>query len=245
MHRHTQIPTDTHAGTGLGRELLILHKAGPLRGAPRHRGPLLTKPPAGSKSDLPSRLQRGQGTRLPCPPPPPRSAPMLRSGRGSGCPAAARRVNLLLPRGCIGRPAPGRAATPCGPRRPKTQPARARCTAADAAACAPSAGLGRSVSPAFRSPVPRPTLPRLARALSLPGTAYRPRQGPSATKGRLSQRSIRFPSSSPTHIFQGLQSATLEPPLSTHGPHSQSCEARFSSIAPPVPAIPFSYLIIL
>lgn len=95
-HRHTQIPTDTHAGIGVGREPLILHKAGPLRGAPRYRGPLLTKPPAGSKSDPPSRLQRGQGTRLPCPPPPPRSARVLRSGRGRGLPTAA----------CGGQPAP-------------------------------------------------------------------------------------------------------------------------------------------
>lgn len=88
--RHTQIPTDTHAGTGVGLEALTLHKAGPLRGAPRHRGPLLTKPPAGSKSDPPSRLQRGQRTRLPCPPPPPRSALLLRSRSGGGRPAAAR-----------------------------------------------------------------------------------------------------------------------------------------------------------
>lgn len=87
--RHAELPTDTLAGTGVGREPLILHKAGPLRGAPRHRGPLLTKPPAGSKSDPPSRLRRGQGTRPPCPPPPPGSAPLHRSGRGRGRLAAA------------------------------------------------------------------------------------------------------------------------------------------------------------
>ncbi|CAN0515148.1 unnamed protein product [Rangifer tarandus platyrhynchus] len=52
----------------------------------------------------------------------------------------------------------------------------------DAAACVRSAGaspnvakpgrVGRSFSPAFPFPVPRPTLPRLARALFLPGMAY-------------------------------------------------------------------------
>ncbi|XP_028343131.1 proline-rich protein HaeIII subfamily 1-like [Physeter macrocephalus] len=123
---------------------------------------------------------------------------------GPGAVHCSRRSGLRTQRGCLARWVPGRA----------------------------DAGLGRSVPPAFRSPVPGPTLPR---AMSPPGTAYRPRQGPSATKGRLSQRSIRFPSSSPKHIFQGLQSATLEPPLSTHGPHSQSCEARFSSIGPTLP----------
>lgn len=95
---HTQIPTDIHAGTGMRGSFLILHKAGLLRGAPRHRGPLLTKPPAGFKSDPPSRLQRGQGTRLPCPPPPPRSAPLLRFGRGPGCPQRRAGSTCACPR---------------------------------------------------------------------------------------------------------------------------------------------------
>lgn len=116
-HRHTQTPPDTHAGTGVGLETLILHKAGPLRGAPRHRGPLLTQPPLSSKSDPPSRLQRGQGTRPPralrlhpaprrCSAPggagarPPQLAGSARAGPGAASPPT---------------PAPARAAPPSGP----------------------------------------------------------------------------------------------------------------------------------
>ena len=255
---HTQIPTDTHAGTGLGRELLILHKAGPLRGAPRHRGPLLTKPPAGSKSDPPSRLQRGQGTRLPCPPPPPRSAPMLRSERGPGCPAAARRVNLLLPRGCIGPPAPGRAATPWGPRRPKTQPARARCTAADAAACVPSAGAWPDGCQARRALDSaawslRPFVPqcRGPRCPGWPGPC--PRRARPTDPGRVPPPpKVAYPSDQSGFLraAQRTSSRAFSPrPWSHHSlpmaltPNPVRPGSR--PLPPPVPAIPFSHLIIL
>lgn len=171
------------------REPLILHKAGPLHGAPRHRGPLLTSPPAGSKSDPPSRLQRGQGTRLPCPPPPPRSAPLLRSGRGGSRPAAAPGVSPRLPLGRIGLPPPPRparswASRPSvatqGPRRaghgaehcsPTQRPAHrapvpGRVGARPRARQSPPLGLS-----GFSLPRPRLTLPSLARVLSLPGEA--------------------------------------------------------------------------
>lgn len=138
-HTHRYPPTHKRV-LGWGGSFLILHKAGPLRGAPRHRGPLLTKPPAGSKSDPPSRLQRGQGTRLPCPPPPPRSARLLRSGRGRGRPAAARGVSQRLPRTRTGPPAPGRAAPLWRPRSRRHSQPRRGVLQPDAAACAPSAG---------------------------------------------------------------------------------------------------------
>lgn len=106
--RRAQAHTDTHrhahrywGGAGASNPP---QSWGPLP----HRGPLLTHPPAGFQSDPPSRLQRGQGTRLPCPPPPPRSAPLLRSGRGRGRPAQRLPgVNPRLPGGGIRLPAPG------------------------------------------------------------------------------------------------------------------------------------------
>lgn len=151
-HRHTQIPTDTHAGTGVGREALILHKAGPLRGAPRHRGPLLTKPPLSSKSDPPSRLQRGQGTRLPCPPPSPGSAPLLGSKRGGSRPATARGVSPRLPQGRIASHPCSRASrASVGAQGPKILPVPARGTEHETVACAPSE-------------VPGPVVPGLAGA---------------------------------------------------------------------------------
>lgn len=136
---HTYPPTHKQ-GLGWGGSLLILHKAGPLRGAPRHRGPLLTKPPAGSKSDPPSRLQRGQGTRLPCPPPPPRSAPLLRSGRGRDSPAAAPGISQPLPRARTGPPVPERAAPLWRPKSRRHSQPRRGVLQPDASACAPNAG---------------------------------------------------------------------------------------------------------
>lgn len=225
--QRTQIPTDTHAGTGVGRQPLILHKAGPLRGAPRHRGSLLTKPPAGSKSDPPSRLQRGQGTRLPCPPPPPRSAPLLCSGRGRGRSAAARGVSPRLPRGRIGPPAPGRAAPPWGPRGPRhSRPGSAHCS--------------RTQRPPQRARVPGPvdarpgecpsqplglagfSLPRAEDHFAQAGQGAVPAKRGLRTPGRVppppkvayASRQSGFPrAAGGTHVVLGLPSPTLEPPL--------------------------------
>lgn len=117
-HAHRHPPTHTQV-PGWGGSLRSLHKAWPLRGARRHRGPLLIEPPAGSKSDPPSRLRRGQGTRLPRPPPPPRSAPLLRSGRGRGRPAAARGAPQRLHR----PPCSWASRASVDSQEPKTQPA--------------------------------------------------------------------------------------------------------------------------
>ncbi|XP_010842421.1 PREDICTED: LIM homeobox transcription factor 1-beta [Bison bison bison] len=75
-------------------------------------------PPAGSGDPPP----------LPSAPAPLRAAAPLREG--PRLPPAARRVNLRLPPGRVGPPAPGRAVPPWGPREPKTQPARERYAAA-------------------------------------------------------------------------------------------------------------------
>lgn len=239
-HRHTQTPPDTHAGTGVGLETLILHKAGPLRGAPRHRGPLLTQPPLSSKSDPPSRLQRGQGTRPPVPSAftPLRAAAPLREGPGPARPSSR------------GQPAPAP-----GPHRPQPRPPREPRLRGDpgaedaagpgAAPCAPSAvpgpavpglaGAGRSWPRglgAFRSRVLRPLHPAPPRAVPA-GRGLRSRRVPPR------QRSPRpapvgFPPSGDIHAPPDFQSPTRghHP---ARAPHSKSCEARFSSIAPPQP----------
>lgn len=238
-HRKAQTHTRRYPPTytqvlGWGGSFLILHKAGLLRGAPRHRGPLLTKPPAGFKSDPPSRLQRGQGTRLPCPPPPPRSAPLLRSGRGPGCPQRSAGSTCACPRAASAPLLPGE---PClrgdpGSRR-HSRPGRGA-PQPDAAACVRSAGarpdgsqVGRAPESAARSR--RPFLSRCRGPLcpDWPGPCpcrawpIDPRQGSSATQGSLY-------SSDQSGFLRALQrtsSATLGPPPSTPAPHCQSCEA--------------------
>lgn len=182
---HTQIPTDIHAGTGMGGEL-----SNPPQSRAPPRGPAAqgaTSYQASRRLQIRSALSPPAGSGdpppLPSSPAPLRAAAPLREG--PGLPPAERRVNLRLPPGRLSPPAPGRAVPPWGPREPKTQPARARCAAAGRSGLRAECGcqtrwepgragarVCRSFSPAFPFPVPRPTLPRLARALSLPGMAY-------------------------------------------------------------------------
>lgn len=184
-HARAQIPTDRHAGTGVGREL-----SNPPQSRAPPRGPAAqgaTSYQASRRLQIRSALSPPAGSGdpppLPSAPAPLRAAAPLREG--PGLPPAARRVNLCLPPGRFGPPAPGRAVPPWGPREPKTQacPGAVRSSRTQRPACGvrvpvpmwpgrTSARVGRSFSPAFPFPVPRPTLPRLARALSLPGMAY-------------------------------------------------------------------------
>lgn len=194
---------------------------------------------------------------MPSAPSPLRAAAPL--PEGPGCPAEAGGGSHRLSRGRISPPAPGRAAPPWGSRSSKTQTVRERCTAARRSGlgaergtkarwvpAAADAGVGLSVSLAFSSPVPRRTLPRLARVLSLQARPIDPWRGPSASKGSLSQRPVRFPSSSLILVFGSLQSWTPGPPTPTTASHSKSGQARFSATDPHrCPRTPFPDLMVL
>ena len=234
-HTHTQIPTDIHAGIGIGREL-----SNPPQSRAPPRGPAAqgaTSYQASRRRQIRSALSPPAGSGdpppLPSAPAPLRAAAPLREG--PGLPPAARRVNLRLPPGRVGPPAPGRAVPPWGPREPKTQPARERCAAAGRSGLRAECGCQTRGSQAGRAPESaahsrRPLLSRCRGPLcpDWPGPCpcrvwpTDPQQGPSATQGSLY-------SSDQSGFLRALQltsSATLGPPPSTPATHCQSCEAR-------------------
>lgn len=164
-HTHTQIPTDIHAGIGIGREL-----SNPPQSRAPPRGPAAqgaTSYQASRRLQIRSALSPPAGSGdpppLPSAPAPLRAAAPLREG--PGLPPAARRVNLRLPPGRVGPLLPGE---PClrgdpGSRR-HSQPGSGA-PQPDAAACVRSAGA----RPVGARPGGRPSRPLILGGLSFPG----------------------------------------------------------------------------